>query len=198
MKKCKSLKSLLALLMAMVMLLSACAAATPAGETDTAAKAEPAASESDAAASETEEAAQQPADSVKVRMAVVFATNLGDNGFSDLVWKGMNEASEDFGIEIKSIELMGDATKQEPTLIELCESEEWDVIVAGTFNMKEAIQNVATEFPEQKFIVYDTQLDYSNGEYQNCVSVMTKQYEVAFMAGALAAAGFKSPCSFRT
>lgn len=187
MKKCKSLKPLFALLLAMVMLLSACAAATPASETDTAAKTEPAASESETAASETEEAAQQPENAAKVRMAVVFATNLGDNGFSDLVWKGMNEASEDFGIEIKSIELMGDATKQEPTLIELCESEEWDVIVAGTFNMKEAIQNVAAEFPEQKFIVYDTQLDYSNGEYQNCVSVMTKQYEVAFMAGALAA-----------
>lgn len=121
------------------------------------------------------------------QMAVVFATNLGDNGFSDLVWKGMNEASEDFGIEIKSIELMGDATKMEPTLIELCESGEWDVIVAGTFNMKEAIQNVAQEFPEQKFIVYDTEIDYADGDFENCVSVMTKQYEVAFLAGALAA-----------
>lgn len=118
---------------------------------------------------------------------MVFATNLGDNGFSDLVWKGMNEASEDFGIEIKSIELMGDATKMEPTLIELCESGEWDVIVAGTFNMKEAIQNVAQEFPEQKFIVYDTEIDYADGDFENCVSVMTKQYEVAFLAGALAA-----------
>lgn len=190
MKKFKTWKSLLGLLLAMMMLLSACSAAAPAGSSGDAASAETAAADETQSPLQEEPAEQtqeQPADGTDVRMAVVFATNLGDNGFSDLVWKGMNEASEDLGIEIKSIELMGDATKQEPTLIELCESEEWDVIVAGTFNMKEAIQNVADEFPEQKFIVYDTQLDYSDGKYQNCVSVMTKQYEVAFMAGALAA-----------
>lgn len=121
------------------------------------------------------------------RVCVVFNTNLGDKSFSDLVWKGVQKAQSDFGIETKAIELMGDATKQEPTLMELCESEEWDLIVAGTFNLKEAIEKVAAEFPEQKFLVYDTEIDFAKGDYSNCHSVMCKQNEGAFLGGALAA-----------
>lgn len=126
-------------------------------------------------------------DKENLKVAAVFNTNLGDKSFSDLVWSGITKAEEDFGIEAKAIELMGDATKQEPTLVELCESGEWDVIVAGTFNLKEAIEKVAAEFPEQKFIVYDTEIDFSSGDYENCCSVMCKQNEGAFLAGALAA-----------
>lgn len=132
---------------------------------------------------ETTKAASQDAKKV----CVVFNTNLGDKSFSDLVWKGVQKAQEDFGIETKAIELMGDATKQEPTLMELCESEEWDLIVAGTFNLKEAIEKVAAEFPDQKFLVYDTEIDFAKGDYQNCHSVMCKQNEGAFLGGALAA-----------
>lgn len=121
------------------------------------------------------------------KVCVVFNTNLGDKSFSDLVWNGVQKAQSDFGIETKAIELMGDATKQEPTLMELCESEEWDLIVAGTFNLKEAIEKVATEFPDQKFLVYDTEIDFAKGDYKNCHSVMCKQNEGAFLGGALAA-----------
>ena len=121
------------------------------------------------------------------KVCVVFNTNLGDKSFSDLVWNGVQKAQNDFGIETKAIELMGDATKQEPTLMELCESEEWDLIVAGTFNLKEAIEKVAAEFPEQKFLVYDTEIDFAKGDYKNCHSVMCKQNEGAFLGGALAA-----------
>lgn len=41
---------------------------------------------------------------------------------------GVTKTKEDFGIEIKALELMSDATKQEPTLVGLCESEEWDFV----------------------------------------------------------------------
>lgn len=140
--------------------------------------------ETEAAKTEETKAEEKEA---PARVAVVFNTNLGDKSFSDLVWNGVTKAKEDFGIEIKALELMGDATKQEPTLVELCESEEWDLIIAGTFNLKEAIEKVAAEFPEQKFIVYDTELDYTDGANSNCVSVMCKQNESAFLAGSMAA-----------
>ncbi len=131
-------------------------------------------------------AAQKPAS--ETRVVVVINTNLGDKAFSDLVWKGVTEAQKDLGLkEIKAIELMGDATKQVPTLAELAESEEWDLILAGTFNLKEAVQEVAREFPEQKFLVYDTQIDFDKADYSNCYSVMAMQNEGTFLAGALAA-----------
>ncbi|TJX14420.1 BMP family ABC transporter substrate-binding protein [Tissierella creatinini] len=133
--------------------------------------------------------AETPAEtgSDKTKVAVVINTNLGDKAFSDLVWSGVTRASEDLDLEIKAFELLGDATKQEPTLIELSESGEWDLIVSGTFNLKEATQAAALEFPEQKYLVYDTQVDYDQDDYSNVVSVMSKQNEGSFLAGALAA-----------
>lgn len=141
--------------------------------------------EKQSSATETTEKVESEENAKKI--CVVFNTNLGDKSFSDLVWNGVKKAQEDFGIETKAIELMGDATKQEPTLMELCESEDYDLIVAGTFNLKEAIEKVAKEFPEQKFLVYDTEIDFSTGEYENCHSVMCKQNEGAFLGGALGA-----------
>ena len=138
----------------------------------------------------TTEAAESEAeakDAKDMKVVAVFNTNLGDKAFSDSVWSGINKAAEEYGFETKAVELMGDATKQIPTLTELSESGEWDVIVAGTFNMKEAIIEVAQEFPEQKYVVYDTELDYSEGNLDNCVSVMCKQNEGAFLGGVLAA-----------
>jgi basic membrane protein A len=123
----------------------------------------------------------------KTKVAVVINTNLGDKAFSDLVWSGVTRAAEDLDLEVKAFELLGDATRQEPTLTELSESGEWDLVVSGTFNLKEATQDAALEFPEQKFIVYDTEVDFAEDDYSNVVSVMSKQNEGSFLAGALAA-----------
>lgn len=120
-------------------------------------------------------------------VVTVINTSLGDKSFADMVWSGVQQTADEFGLETKAIELQGDATKQEPTLIELCESGEWDLIVAGPYNMKEATEKTAKEFPEQKFLVYDAELDFASGEYPNCVSVTCRQNEGAFLAGALAA-----------
>lgn len=138
-------------------------------------------------AAESDAGEAEAKDAKDMKVVAVFNTNLGDKAFSDSVWSGINKAAEEYGFETKAVELMGDATKQIPTLTELSESGEWDVIVAGTFNMKEAIIEVAQEFPEQKYVVYDTELDYSEGNLDNCVSVMCKQNEGAFLGGVLAA-----------
>lgn len=123
----------------------------------------------------------------KFRVAVVMNNNLGDKTISDLAWAGVQRASEDFDMEVKVIELLGDATKQVPTLTELSESGEWDVIVAGLFNLREAVEQVAREYPEQKFISYDTEILFAEGDLENCYSVMARQNEAAFLGGAVAA-----------
>ncbi len=122
-----------------------------------------------------------------LKVVVVINTNLGDKAFSDLVWGGVQKAATEFGLEIKAVELGGDPTKQEPTLTELCESKEWDLIVAGTFNLLEATKKAATAYPDQKFLVYDAAIDFSNGAFKNVVSVLSKQNEGSYLAGAMAA-----------
>ena len=128
----------------------------------------------------------------KYNVAVVINNNLGDKTISDLAWAGAEKAAKDLNMEVKVIELLGDATKQVPTLTELAESEEYDVIVAGLFNLREAVEQVAREYPDQKFISYDTELTFADGGLDNCYSVMARQNEAAFLGGAVAANFTKS------
>ena len=119
-----------------------------------------------------------------IGVVMVINTNLGDKSFCDLSNQGLLEAAEEFGFRTKVIELGGDATKQIPTLIEFAEDPEWDIIVCGTYNIKEAVQEVAQEFPDQKFILYDSKDDL---ELPNVYSVEHLQNEGSFIVGAAAA-----------
>lgn len=123
----------------------------------------------------------------KLKIMVVINTNLGDKAFSDLVWSGVERAKNDFDLETRAIELGGDPTKQEPTLTEVSESGEWDLVVSGTFNLQEATANAALEFPDQKFLVYDTSLDFDAHPYLNGLSILSKQNEGSYLAGVMAA-----------
>ena len=121
-------------------------------------------------------------------VVLVVPNNLGDLAFADMVWSGVTRANETYKFkECKCIELLGDATIQESTLKELAEDGTWDIIVTGTFSMKEAIINAAKAYQDQKFIVYDMELDYTAGDLNNCVSYSVMQNEAAFLAGALGA-----------
>lgn len=132
---------------------------------------------------ETEEVTKSDIESA----VLIISGNLGDKGFSDLAHAGMKKAEEKFGIRIQVVELSGDNTKQIPVLTEFAEDPNWDLVVAGTYGMKESIQKVAEEYPEAKFLVYDVEMDYSDGKLSNVYSVEHRQYETAFLAGAFAA-----------
>jgi len=123
----------------------------------------------------------------KLKVVVVINTNLGDNAFSDLVWGGVQRAAADFGFETRVIELGGDPTRQEPTLSEISESGEYDVVVTGTFSIFQAAEKAVREFPEQKFILFDVQLDLTANPYPNAVSILSKQNEGSFLGGVMAA-----------
>lgn len=122
-------------------------------------------------------------------VVLVVPNTLGDKAFSDMVWAGvqMAKAQNPQVGNIKCIELQGDTTTPIPTMTELAESKEWDIIVTGTFSLKESIVTVAEQFPDQKFIIYDADMDYSNGAFANCASFAALQNEGSFLGGALAA-----------
>lgn len=118
---------------------------------------------------------------------LVVPSNLGDKGFSDLAYAGLKLAESELGIKTRVVELGGDTTKQIPILREFAEDPDWDLIISGTYSMNEAISIVAAEYPEKKFLVYDTAIDYSDGKHSNCFSFEHRAYESSFLAGALAA-----------
>ena len=76
--------------------------------------------------------------------------------------------------------------KWQPTLIDISE-EDWDVIIVGTWQMKEVLEAVAPDYPGNKYILFDSSVDYEGDKYSNIYSILYKQNEGSFLAGALAA-----------
>jgi basic membrane protein A len=101
----------------------------------------------------------------------------------------MDMIKEKYGdkVEVKTIEMGSDKTKFIPTLEDVSE-EEWDIIITGTFHMKEPVEEVAPNYPEKTYILFDTAVSYDEVEgLDNVYSITYKQNEAGFLAGALAA-----------
>lgn len=117
-------------------------------------------------------------------VVLIVNTNLGDHAICDLSYAGLQAAAEKYGFRYKCVELGGDATLQIPTMQEYAEDPDYDIIVCGTGNLKESVQTVAQEFPDQKFILYDAKDEL---ELENIFSMDHAQNEGAYLAGVAAA-----------
>ena len=64
-------------------------------------------------------------------------------------------------VEVEMIEMGSDKTKFEGSMLDAAESDA-DIIITGLWDMKEITEQVAQEFPEKKFIIFDTCLLYTS------------------------------------
>jgi len=108
---------------------------------------------------------------------------LGDKSFFDSANRGMEMAKKDFGIEVKTIEAGVDPAKWKPALEDAAANEDYDILIVGTFQMSEFLQEVAPKYPDKKFIIYDVSVDYSKCDCKNVYSVTYKQNEGSYLAG---------------
>ena len=128
------------------------------------------------------------------KAALLLNGNLGDKSFFDSANEGLTKLKDELGkdkFDFK-VEQMGatpaDEAKWEPTLVDYCESGEYDVIIVGTWQMAEILAKAAQTYPEQKFIFFDERFDFeANGNPENIYNVLYKQNEVSFLVGAAAA-----------
>ncbi len=136
----------------------------------------------------------EPAVEAEPVLKVVNLLNgvLGDKSFFDSAAAGMDLIKAEYGdkVEVKTIEMTYEQTKWEPTLLDIAD-EDWDIIIVGTWQMTEMLQEVAADYPEKRFFIYDTAVDYSLG-LENVYSILYSQNEASFVAGAMAAAITKS------
>lgn len=131
-------------------------------------------------------AAEEMAEPLKV--INLINGNLGDKSFFDSSANGMELIKDKYGDEVmvKTVEMTYDETKWEPTLLDTVD-EDWDIIIVGTWQMTEMLQEVAADNPDKNFFIYDTAVDYSLG-LENVYSILYAQNEASFVAGAMAAA----------
>jgi basic membrane protein A len=136
-------------------------------------------------------AEETPAEPYKA--ALLLNGTLGDKSFFDSANSGLQKLKDELGADVFDfdVEEMGatpaDETKWAPTMLDYCDTGEYDVIIVGTWQMIDALKDAATQFPDQKFIFFDETFDYSAGEFDNIYNVLYKQNEVSFLVGAAAA-----------
>ncbi len=134
--------------------------------------------------------AETPAEDTVEPLKIVLLLNgtLGDKSFFDSANNGMQLVKDAYGdeVEVKTIEMGYDETKWEPTLLDIAE-EDWDIVVVGTWQMTEYLQDVASENHDKKFFIFDTAVNYDEFDLPNVYSILYNQNEGSFLAGALAA-----------
>ena len=176
------MKKAVALLMAGVMVSSmwGCSSTTPGTSTQPESEVSAEANESTDATS-----ADETQDSLKV--ALLINGVLGDQSYYDSAAAGMEAIQTNLGCETKIVEMGTDATKYEPTINEYSASEEWDIIILCTNTLKEICQEIAQDYPNQKYILFGARADYETYDLPNVYSVDYLSNEGAYLAGVVAA-----------
>jgi basic membrane protein A len=129
----------------------------------------------------------EPATDV-LKIVLLLNGTLGDKSFFDSAANGMTLIKDKYGdaVDVKTIEMSYDQTKWQPTLVDVSE-QDYDIIVLGTWQMTDALTALAPTYPDKKYIIFDTSVDYTVADLSNVYSITYKQNEGSFLAGALAA-----------
>ena len=166
------MKKFAALLLALVMALSLAAC----GNQNT-----PAGSGSNAGSTSGDEA--------KVYNVVYLVNgNLGDKSFFDSAKAGLDQLEADGRITLRTIE-MGGLDEDKPgwlsTLYEVSDSQEYDIIICGTYQMPDFLKEVADKHPDQKYVIFDDNT-YA-GQSSNVMNITYKQNDMGYLMGIFAA-----------
>lgn len=130
-----------------------------------------------------------------VYKAVFLATGtLGDKSFNDSANEGLQRLKDELGADVFDfkVEQMGsgasDEAKYEPTLLDYCDSGEWDLIITGSWQMLDFVAAAAEDYPDQNFLFFDEAFDFeAYGSPENVYNILYKQNEVSYLVGAAAA-----------
>ena len=188
------MKKIFALLLALVMVFSlvACASKTetPATETKT---------EETATETTTEEKTEEPAAEEKTEepaaeegkvynIAYLVNGNLGDKSFFDSAEAGLAQLKADGRIDYVTIE-MGGTDEDQPTwlstLYDVSEDGGYDLIICGTYQMPDYLKEVATQYPDQLYAIFDDTTYV--GENKNVVNLSYRQNDMGYLVGVYAA-----------
>ncbi len=117
-----------------------------------------------------------------LKVAFVVHGTLGDKSFLDSAAAGLAKAEDELPVEATVIEAGIDRSRWEPALADAAD-QGYDVVIGGTWEMTGFIADLAEEFPDTKFIIFDDAPDYSAGDYSNVLSIMYQTSTAAYLAG---------------
>ena len=147
------MKRILALIMAMVMLLSMVACGG------------------------TEQGGNDTKDTIKIGM-VTDVGGINDKSFNQTSWEGLQRAEKELGVEITYVESKSDADYA--TNIESLVDDGCDLIICVGFMLAAATKEAAEAYPDQKFAIID---DSSNADLPNVACLMFEQAQASYLVG---------------
>jgi len=130
----------------------------------------------------------------KLTIANVVNGLLGDKSFFDSGNEFVEEVNEKYSdvAYAETIELTYDKATWGPGIAEVA-SQGWDIIIAGTYDMKEHVIPLLEEYPNQKWWFYDEEWNFSQPDgwqyapSDNLYAMMFAQNEGSYVVGYMAA-----------
>ncbi len=105
---------------------------------------------------------------------------LGDQGFFDDAARGMKKIEAE-GSKIQIIQSDANNPAQWKSNLESVSTGKWDIVITGTTQMHDILNQDAPKYPKQHYIIYDDVV-----KQPNVASIIYKQNEGSFVAGVLA------------
>ena len=117
----------------------------------------------------------------KLKVGMVFDIGgKGDQSFNDSAYRGLQWASEKFGIAHVEIEPGADADRE--TGLRMIASQGFDLVIGVGFLFTDAIKAVADEFPKTKFAIIDGFIP----DKPNVSSLLFMEHQGSFLVGVIA------------
>ena len=121
-----------------------------------------------------------------LKVALVLHGTLGDKSFFDSAAAGMKKAEGELPVTVKIIEAGYDKSKWQPALADATDGD-YDVIIAGTFDMTPFVSDLAPQYPAKKFIIFDDAPDYAKCDCKNVLGINYQTSSAGYLAGYAAA-----------
>jgi basic membrane protein A and related proteins len=132
------------------------------------------------------EASEQAPAAQTVRVGLVTDIGqLNDRGFNALAYKGVKQAERELGIEGRVLQ-SGSASDYVPNISSLAK-QGFDLVIGVGFAQGEAIDTVATKFPDSRFVIIDVDQKSLEHKPKNVVGLLFEEEQVGYLAGYLAA-----------
>lgn len=112
---------------------------------------------------------------------VLTEGGVNDQSFNQSAWKGALEAKEEYGVEVSYLECnqKSDYTSNIETAID----NDTDLVIGVGYEMAEAIEEAARNYPEQKFAIVDGTYDDIP---DNVKSILFNEQEAGYCVGLIA------------
>jgi basic membrane protein A and related proteins len=121
-----------------------------------------------------------------LRVALVLHGTLGDKSFFDSAAAGMKQAEADLPVTVKIIEEGYDRSKWQAGLADAADGD-YDVIICGTFDMTPFVVDLAPQYPDKKFILFDDAPDFKKTPLPNVLAIQYQTSSAGYLAGYAAA-----------